>query len=63
MITCCARVRLLSLPAACSAMVLSVRGEGKQGRWVYPIADSQGERETGRKESGKQGRRLERDET
>ena len=42
-------------------MVLSVRGEGKQGRWVYP--DSQGVRETGsgRRESGKQGRRLERE--
>ena len=43
----------------CSAMVLSVRGEGKQGRWVCPVTDSQGERETGlgRRESGKQGRR------
>ena len=40
-------------------MVLSVRGERKQGRWVYPVPDWQGERETGsgRRESGKQGRR------
>ena len=42
-------------------MVLSVRGERrrKKGRWVYPVLESQGKRETGsgRRESGKQGRR------